>query len=146
MSYGFFEKMELIFNLMCFGNGIKIKKLKVLLLLKGCPPDHAGAGKRVQCLYSRLAGVHSGFSWYIVSKTESATRAVIKGPETIHFVPIPKNLRVPIIFGLLFEWLWSIFKVIPGIFKNLDVINVAGTGYCMTPLVLATKFLKIKII
>ena len=55
-------------------------------------------------------------------------------------MPIPKNLRVPIIFGLLFEWLWSIFKVIPGIFKNLDVINVAGTGYYMTPLVLAAKF------
>ena len=83
MSYGFFEKMELIFNLMCFGNGIKIKKLKVLLLLKGCPPDHAGAGKRVQCLLPRLAGP-PGFSWHIVSKTESATRAVIKGPETIH--------------------------------------------------------------
>ena len=100
----------------------------------------------MQCLYSRLAGVHSGFSWYIVSKTESATRAVIKGPETIHFVPIPKNLRVPIIFGLLFDGLWSIFVLSFQEFWNLDVINVAGTGYCMTSFVLATKFLKIKII
>ena len=71
---------------------------------------------------------------------------MIKGPETIHFVPIPKNLRVPIIFSLLFEWLWSIFKVITGIFKNVDVIHVVGTGYYMTPLVLAAKFFKIKII
>ena len=60
MSYGFFEKMELIFNLMCFGNGIKIKKLKVLLLLKGCPPDHAGAGKRAMPLL-KISGVPQAF-------------------------------------------------------------------------------------
>ena len=35
MGYGIFlKKMELIFNLMYFGNGIKGKKLKVLLLLQ----------------------------------------------------------------------------------------------------------------
>ena len=64
----FFEKMELIFNLMCFGNGIKGKKLKVLLLLTGYPPDHAGAGKRLHGCYLRLAGPTQAFRGVLSQK------------------------------------------------------------------------------
>jgi len=111
------------------------KKLSVLVLLTGYPPEHAGAGKRIHNQYVRLKKNKTGIEWVVVTKCESMNTQFCHGPKSIFRVPVKKNHAFPKVFQILIEVIWATFKSQSGILNNIDAIHVIGFGYFMLPIV-----------
>ena len=111
------------------------KKLSVLILLTGYPPEHAGAGKRIHNQYLRLKRNNPNIEWFVVTKYESVATKFCHGPKNIFTVPVEKNHALPKIVQILVEFTWATFKSHFGLLNNIDAIHVVGFGYYMLPIV-----------